>query len=85
MEMLRTYYKFIIVRDPIERILSAYRDKAFDEFRGGLGRRVFTFLEQRNQSERFIDYDVESFHRFVAYLVARGPEVGAKVPKLFFV
>ena len=26
-EMLKTYYKFIIVRDPIERILSAYRDK----------------------------------------------------------
>ena len=52
---------------------------AFDEFRGGLGRRVYTFLEQRNDTEKFTDFDVESFHRFVAYLVARGPEVGVKV------
>ena len=37
------------MRDPIERILSAYKDKAFDEFRGGLGRRVFSFLEKTNR------------------------------------
>ena len=36
--MLKTYYTFTVVRDPIERVLSAYRDKAFDEFRGGIGR-----------------------------------------------
>jgi len=36
-------------------------------------------LEQKNQTEKFTDFDVESFHRFVAYLVARGPEVGVKV------
>lgn len=77
-EMLKSYYKFIIVRDPIERVLSAYKDKASEEFRGGMGRRVFSFLEQRNQSEKFISFDIESFHRFVAYLVARGPEVGVK-------
>jgi hypothetical protein len=35
--MLKTYYTFTVVRDPIERVLSAYRDKAFDEFRGGIG------------------------------------------------
>jgi chondroitin 4-sulfotransferase 11 len=78
LEMLKTYYTFTVVRDPIERVLSAYRDKAFDEFRGGIGRRTYSFLEKRNQADKFIDYDVESFHRFVAYLSARGPEVGAK-------
>ena len=83
LEMLKTYYTFTVVRDPIERVLSAYRDKAFDEFRGGIGifisfepliqkfyqgRRTYKFLEKRNQADKFIDYDVESFHRFVAYL-----------------
>lgn len=40
--MLKTYYTFTVVRDPIERVLSAYRDKAFDEFRGGIG--IFSLL-----------------------------------------
>ena len=48
--MLEKYYTFIIVRDPIERILSAYKDKAFDEFRGGLGRRVYSFLQVSQNS-----------------------------------
>ena len=47
--MLEKYYTFIIVRDPIERILSAYKDKAFDEFRGGLGRRVYSFLQVKSK------------------------------------
>ena len=29
------------------------------------------------RTEQFSDYDIESFHRFVAYLNARGPEAGA--------
>jgi len=77
LEMLEKYYTFIIVRDPVERILSAYKDKAFDEFRGGLGRRVYSFLQKTNRTEQFTDYDVESFHRFLAYLNARGAEAGA--------
>ena len=56
--MLEKYYTFIIVRDPIERILSAYKDKAFDEFRGGLGRRVYSFLQvsQINRTIRVTFY-----------------------------
>ena len=53
LEMLEKYYTFIIVRDPIERILSAYKDKAFDEFRGGLGRRVYSFLQVSSNLIRF--------------------------------
>ena len=30
-----------------------------------------------HRTEQFSDYDIESFHRFVAYLNARGPEAGA--------
>ena len=29
LDMLKNFYKFTVVRDPIERILSAYKDKVF--------------------------------------------------------
>ena len=38
--MLKTFYKFTVVRDPIERLLSAYKDKAYEEFRGQAGEKV---------------------------------------------
>ena len=41
--MLKTFYKFTVVRDPIERILSAYKDKAYEEFRGKAGSKVRIF------------------------------------------
>ena len=34
-------------------------------------------IQKTNRTEQFTDYDVESFHRFVAYLNARGAEAGA--------
>ena len=40
LEMLKSFYKFTVVRDPIERILSAYKDKAYEEFRGKAGSKV---------------------------------------------
>ena len=41
LEMLKNFYKFTVVRDPIERILSAYKDKA----------RAFTSLHQTFMSK----------------------------------
>ena len=66
-----------VFRDPIERILSAYKDKAFEEFRGKAGSKVHKYLEDRNMTEEFSNYDIESFHAFVQYLIARGPEAAA--------
>ena len=36
----------------------------------------FKSIKKTNRTEQFTDYDVESFHRFVAYLNARGAEAG---------
>jgi len=61
----RTYYKFTVVRDPIERILSAYKDKAHEEFRGKAGAKVQELLKSQNRTKDFEEYDIESFHAFV--------------------
>ena len=42
LDMLKNFYKFTVVRDPIERILSAYKDKAYEEFRGKAGSKVLS-------------------------------------------
>ena len=34
-------------------------------------------LESRNLTDEFEAYDIESFHAFVQYLIARGPEAAA--------
>jgi len=40
-----------VVRDPIERILSAYKDKAFEEFRGKAGSKVIHIVTQGSRAD----------------------------------
>ena len=49
LDMLKNFYKFTVVRDPIERILSAYKDKAYEEFRGKAGSKVNRNLSMNNE------------------------------------
>ena len=53
------------MRDPIERILSAYKDKAHEEFRGKAGAKVQELLKSQNRTKDFEEYDIESFHAFI--------------------
>ena len=51
--------------------------QAYEEFRGKAGTKVEKYLEERNMTAEFAEYDIESFHTFVQYLIARGPEAAA--------
>merc|ERR1712025_1109343 len=57
--IIDTYYKFLIVRPPFERLLSALRDKsdrlAYSFFNG----KVMDSLKERDMADEYIYFDVE--------------------------
>jgi len=69
-QVLKSYKAFTFVRHPFERLLSAYRDKASEEFRGETGQRILHFFKSSGNAEKFTTYDVESFHKFLQYVIA---------------
>ena len=66
------YFKFTFVRHPLDRLLSAYKDKAAEDFRGKHGEKLFKFYSQNGQMDKFLKYDIESFHKFLQFVLAQG-------------
>ena len=69
--MVEEYYKFIFVRHPLERILSAYRDKVQYDFLRNLPFPGDTHHIKEHDADDFLDIDKEGFHAFIKYLVKR--------------
>jgi len=69
-KMVDTFYKFIFVRHPLERILSAYRDKVQYDFLRNLPFQNPGKVKDHDADE-FMDLDKEGFHAFVKYLTKR--------------
>ena len=77
-QMLETYFKFTFVREPFERILSAYKDKfvhrrwtdrKIREFHGREILRNFRPNASKNALEKLNDI---TFREFIEYLVIKG-------------
>jgi dermatan 4-sulfotransferase 1 len=75
---LKTYYKFLFVREPLERIVSAYRDKFLvykKYFRKRWGSKIVKEFRKkskhRNEDEK--TKDVPSLSEFFQYLVSTKP------------
>ena len=84
--MVENYFNFIFVRHPLERLLSAYRDKVplpkqTTEFLSKI-KVQYEFLRnlpfpgrshkvEEHHAEHLIDLDKEGFHAFLKYLVRR--------------
>ena len=70
-EMVQKYYNFIFVRHPLERLLSAYRDKVQYQFLKNLPFPGKAHRVEEHHAEHLIDLDKEGFHAFIKYLVRR--------------
>ena len=74
--MLKNFYKFMFVRDPYERLASAYRNKWLNnkniELHANLGRRIIAKYRYNNTKEPQHGDDV-SFTEFVQYLTDNPP------------
>lgn len=68
-----TYFRFIFVRHPLERLLSGYRDKVQRYF---LNRPLFYGLRaqmyKEGKEDEYKELDIHGFHAFLRYLVIRG-------------
>ena len=69
--MVQKYYNFIFVRHPLERLLSAYRDKVQYQFLKNLPFPGKAHRVEEHHAEHLIDLDKEGFHAFIKYLVRR--------------
>lgn len=71
-EMLKNYFTFLFVRDPLERILSAYKDKFLKEnkvFHRAIGRKIIKQC-RHNATEHSLKTGSDvTFPEFVNYLV----------------
>ncbi|KAJ4919744.1 hypothetical protein JOQ06_022653, partial [Pogonophryne albipinna] len=72
-QRLRSYLKFIFVRDPFERLVSAYRNKFTRSYNTAFHRRYGTKIIRRHRPEPDPE-EIEKgnnvlFHEFVQYLV----------------
>ena len=74
--MLQNFYKFMLVRDPFERIVSAYRNKWLNnkniELHANLGRRIIAKYRYNDTKQPEHGHDV-SFTEFVQYLTDNPP------------
>ena len=63
---LKTYFKFLIVRDPLQRFVSAFRDKFESETQSGFRNYARDVLKQRKNTDlklfNFIEH-ISSLHR----------------------
>ena len=67
------FIKFLIVRSPFERLLSAYRDKTDRLSFTFFNKKVMESLKERDLADEYIYFDVESFHQFIEFILARTP------------
>ncbi|XP_019625100.1 PREDICTED: carbohydrate sulfotransferase 14-like [Branchiostoma belcheri] len=67
---LQNYYKFMFVRDPLERLVSAYRDKFVEHPEEYFGRRYGTRIQKmyRNGVWNILGADV-TFEEFVRFVI----------------
>ena len=80
-EMLDTYFKFTMVRNPFERLLSGYRDKGWNGFFPDKEIREGPEREYRlgANSTKIADFDTQDklgFNAFLDDLILKGPEIG---------
>ena len=74
--ILKNFYKFIFVRDPFERLVSAYRnkwqDKANIQLHAHLGKKIIEKYRYNN-TKTVITGDDVSFMEYVRYLIDNPP------------
>lgn len=77
-QRLRTYLKFVFVREPFERLVSAYRNKFTRSYNTAFHKRYGTKIIQRHRAEASPEAlergDDVSFSEFVRYLVDPGTQ-----------
>lgn len=76
---LNTYYKFLFVRHPFERLVSAYRNKFIDSYNLTLfkklyGRRIIRHFRKNPDAKSLRTGEGVSFSEFVNYLFKSDPE-----------
>ena len=64
----------MVVRPPFERLLSAYRDKTDRLSFTFFNKKVMESLKERDLADEYIYFDVESFHQFIEFILARTPQ-----------
>ncbi|XP_020621653.1 carbohydrate sulfotransferase 14-like isoform X1 [Orbicella faveolata] len=84
-QMLETYFKFTFVREPFERILSAYKDK-FVHLRQGdrrtlefHGREILKNFRPNASKSALEKLDDITFREFIEYLVTKGSNKSTRV------
>ena len=79
-QMLETYFKFTFVREPFERLLSAYKDKFVNRRQVNVDRKIREYHGREilknfrpNASKRALKkLDDITFREFIQYLVTKG-------------
>lgn len=76
---LSTYYKFLFVRHPFERLVSAYRNKFIESYNLTLfkklyGRRIIKHFRHNPDAKSLKTGEGVSFSEFVNYLLSSDPE-----------
>ena len=74
---LQTYKKIVFVREPLERVLSAYRNKFTTVlhrriFNQRVGKKIIT-MYRKNLTKEVTDEDHVTFNEFVKYLIGLSP------------
>ena len=86
-QMLETYFKFTFVREPFERILSAYKDKFVHlrqvrvdrEIRKFHGREILKNFRREASKSALEKLDDITFREFIEYLVTKGSNKSTSV------
>ena len=68
---LNRYYKYVIVRHPLDRVVSAYRDKMLQPDETCYQEEVGDYIKKKFRPEN--DTSVVQFHEFVQYLLTEDP------------
>lgn len=71
-QMLKSYFTFLFVRDPMERILSAYKDKLLEDnkiFRHAIGRKIIARFRPNATQHALETGSVVTFPEFTSFLL----------------